>query len=371
MNRKINLDALRCLAIIGVITLHFVGGVETLELTVGNRLVVNVLLAITYTSVNLFGLISGYLKIDTQNHSSSILKILILTAFWCAVITVVCIVSQNVGGTGITLIYVFPFLGDRLWYITCYFFVFLCAPFLNVLAGRLNQLAYKKMLNILTIMMSVISTVCFKDFFHVVNNGYSVGWLIYMYLLGGYYKKHGFAQKANKKKALLLLLVGVTVIVVSKYILECILNERGFSTDKSWILYYYSSPLTLMNSIMLFYIFVSGNWKDNFFGKILKWFSTASLGVYIIHAHPYSLDHVLIGENLKWVVRDNPILTLIIILFSIIGLLFGLSIIEWIRMMLFKLCRIDKFIKRIGDKIDNVMTIVPDLEQKQSENTIK
>lgn len=107
-----------------------------------------------------------------------------------------------------------------------------------------------------------------------------------------------------------------------------------------------------MNSILLFYLFVSGDCKDYFFGNILRWLSTMSLGVYIIHAHPYSLDHVLVGENLTWAVKDNPILTLLTIVGSIIGILVGLSIIGWIRMKFFELCGIDKVIKVVGEKID-------------------
>ncbi len=357
MNRQINLDALRVFAIIGVISLHLLGGVETLELTIGNRLVVNVILAITYTSVNLFGLLSGYLKIDRPNHFSSMLKIIFQTAFWCVVITAICVAFLNERNVGTIIKYLCPFMGDRLWYITCYFFVFLCAPFLNLLAQRLKQADYKKLLVLLMLLMSVITTVCFKDFFHVVSHGYSVGWLIYMYLLGGYFKKYGFGQKTIKRKALVGLLFGVIAIVASKFILEFVLTKGGFNTDKSWILYYYSSPLTLMNSIILFYLFVSKNWKDNFFGKVLTWLSTVSLGVYIIHAHPYSLDHILIGENLTWVVKDNPILTLIIIVGSVMGILVSLSVVECIRMKFFELCGIEKLTKFIGLKVDKLFAI--------------
>ena len=329
-NRNINLDALRVFSIIGVVTLHLVGGVNTLQLSAGNRFVINVVLAITYTAVNLFGLLSGYLKIDRPHHNASLIKIVLQTAFWCFLIAILCILLAGQRSAGDLIKNAFPFTGDRLWYITCYCFVFLCAPYINALAEKISQSAYKKLLITLAVLMSLITTLCFKDFFHVVSNGYSAGWLIYMYLLGGYFKKYGFWNKFSKSKALIVLSISICAIVASKYVLEIILSKVGLNTDRSWILYYYSSPLTLLNSICIFYLFVNGSWKDNAFGKVLTWLSTVSLGVYIIHAHPYSLDHILIGEKLTWVVKANPILTLLIMIVSIIGICFGLGIIEWL-----------------------------------------
>jgi len=357
MKRNIGLDAARAFAILGVIALHVGGGINTLQLSTENRIVVNVLLAVTYTAVNLFGLLSGYLKIDKPHHYSSIIKIIVETVFWCVLITIFCALFANQRSIGILIKNAFPFTADRLWYISCYLFVFICAPYLNALAERMTQLGYKKLLISLTVLMSLITTVCFRDFFHVVSNGYSAGWLMYMYILGGYFKKYGFWNKASRMKAYLLLCIGVTTIVVSKYVLEIILTKVGMNVEKSWILYYYNSPLTLLNSICLFYLFVNGKWKGNVFGKVLSWISTVSLGIYIIHAHPYSLDNILIGENLTWVVNDNPILTLLIMVGFILVICLGLGVLEWLRMKLFIISGIDMVTKKIGEKLDKVLAV--------------
>ena len=355
--RNLSLDALRVFAIIGVVTLHVGGGVNTQQLSSGNRFIVNVLLAITYTSVNLFGLLSGYLKVDRPHHNASIVKIVLQTAFWCFLITAICFFVAGQRSFTSMLSNAFPFTGDRLWYITCYLFVFLCAPFLNLIADRLSQNGYKKLLIVLVILMSVITTVCVRDLFHIVSNGYSAGWLIFMYLLGGYFKKYGFGDKATRSKVIVVLVISLCLVVASKYVLEVLLSKAGLSLDKSWLLYYYSSPLTLLNSVCIFYLFTNVNWKNNGFGKVMTWLSSVSLGVYIIHAHPYSLDHVLIGENLTWAVKDNPLPTLLIIIGSIVGICFGLGVLEWLRMKLFKVCGIDRWTKKMGEKLDRVLAI--------------
>ena len=317
----------------------------------------NIVLAITYTSVNIFGLLSGYIKINRVQHNASLIKIVLQTAFWCFLITAICALFAGQRSLMDLIKNAFPFTGERLWYITCYCFVFLCAPYLNAFAEKISISSYKKLLIILAVLMSLITTVCFKDLFHVVSNGYSAGWLIYMYLLGGYFRKYGFWDKASKTKIALLLCLGICLIVASKYAFEIVLSKMGLNTNKSWIFYYYSSPLTLLNSICIFYLFVNGNWKDNVFGKVLTWLSTVSLGVYVIHAHPYSLDHILIGNNLTWVVKDNPILTLLIMIGAIIGICFGLGVLEWLRQKFFKLCRVDKWTKRMGERLDKILAI--------------
>lgn len=353
--RNVNLDVLRVFATLGVITLHLVGGVDTLPLNQSNRIITNILLALTYTSVNLFGLLSGYLKVDRPHHNASIIRIVLQTAFWCFLITAICFIVAGQKSVTNIINNAFPFIGDRLWYITCYLFVFLCAPFLNLLVEKLSKSCYRKLLIIFAVLMSVVTTVCVRDLFHVVNNGYSAGWLVFMYLLGGYFKKHGFDNISSRPKAIVLLIVSLCLIVTSKYVIEIIAPKISLSGSKAWLLYYYSSPLTLLNSICVFYLFANGNWKGNCFGKVMTWLSNVSLGVYIIHSHPYSLDYILIGENLTWTVKDNPLITFLIIIGTIIGIYFGLGVLEWIRMKLFRVCGIDGWTKKMGEKLDRVL----------------
>lgn len=355
--RSISLDALRAFAILGVVTLHFVGGVNTLDLNPGNRIAVSFVLAITYPSVNLFAMLSGYLKIDRPHHNASIIKIILQTAFWSFMITIICFTLFKNRTIGLIVKNAFPFIGGRLWYITCYVFLFLCVPFLNLLADQLSQLGYKRLLIIIGVLMSLLSTIFFSDLFRVVNNGYSAGWLIYMYLLGGYYKKYGFWDKTHRRKVLLILCISVCAIVASKYILEVLLDIAGATSSKSWYLYYYNSPLTLLNSICIFYLFTIGHWRENGVGKIVTWLSKVSLGIYIIHAHPYVLDQILIGENLKWVSNENPIITIAFSIVSIIGICIGLGLLEEGRMKMFVACGIDRWIDHMGQKLDKVLVL--------------
>lgn len=355
--RNVNLDAIRTFAIIGVVALHLIGGVKALPLSFGNELIVNIVLAITYCSVNLFGLLSGYIKIDRPHHNSSIIKIILQTSFWCFVIAAVCAMAFGQRSMVALIKNSFPFIGDRLWYVTCYVFVFLGVPYFNLLANRSSQIGYKNLLIILTILMSFITTFMFKDFFHIVNYGYSAAWLAYMYLVGGYFKRYGFNKKIRKGHVWIVLCISIGTVVVSKYILEAVLLKVGADTGRAWQFYCYSSPLTLLISVCILYLFVNTSIKNNILTKCLSWLSTVSFGIYIIHAHPYILDDILIGEKLKWIANDNPLLTLLTILGCIIGIVFVAGILEQLRIMLFRIVGIDKISNRIGVKLDKKLGI--------------
>lgn len=316
------------------------------------------MLAITYCSVNLFGLLSGYLKIDRPHHCASIIKIIFQTAFWCFLITAVCLAIDSNRFNGSDLVKnAFPFLSDRLWYISCYIFVFLCSPFLNILASKLTQTEYKKLLIVLTILMSVIPTFTFKDFFHIVNNGYSAGWLMFMYLLGGYYKLYGFNKIRRQTRACICISICVVLMVTSKYVLQLLFSLIGVNIERASQFYHYCSPLTMIISVCFLYVFVSVQIKSRIITKIVLWMSSVSLGIYIIHAHPVSLDNILIGEHLSWMVHENPLLTMIVLFSSVVCIAIVLGFLEQLRIYLFRLSLIDKFLNRIGCKLDDLFDI--------------
>ena len=262
------------------------------------------------------------------------------------------------------LLNTFPLLSDRLWYISCYFFVFMCAPFLNLLAKRLTQSGYKKLLVVVGFLMSIIPTLFMLDPFHAAGSGYSAGWLMYMYLLGGYYKLYGFGSFFTKKKSVALLVISISIMVISRYGLTFLRNVLhpvlgiGPLINTSILFDPYNSPLVLLNSILVFFLCVHMKGiKHYWVEKPIKWLSSVSLGVYIIHSHPVVLDHVLTAEKMTWAVHTNPLLTVAILLGVTLAVLLLTGIMEQLRMWLFKVSRIDRGIRKLGVQIDKRFSI--------------
>lgn len=241
----------------------------------------------------------------------------------------------------------------------------MCAPFLNLLAKRLTQSGYKKLLVVVGFLMSIIPTLFMLDPFHAAGSGYSAGWLMYMYLLGGYYKLYGFGSFFTKKKSVVLLAISISIMVISQYGLTFLRNVLhpvlgvGPLINVSILYSPYNSPLVLLNSVLIFYLCVSkSKIKYNIPGKLIKWLSSVSLGVYIIHAQPFILDHVLTAENMPWVIHSNPILTFLIILGLSFAIILVSGFMEQMRVWLFRLCRIDRLIGKTGSWIDSKLKII-------------
>lgn len=241
----------------------------------------------------------------------------------------------------------------------------MCAPFLNLLAKRLTQSGYKKLLVVVGFLMSIIPTLFMLDPFHAAGSGYSAGWLMYMYLLGGYYKLYGFGSLFTKKKSVVLLAISISIMVISQYGLTFLRNVLhpvlgvGPLINVSILYSPYNSPLVLLNSVLIFYLCVSkSKIKYNISGKLIKWLSSVSLGVYIIHAQPFILDHVLTAENMPWVIHSNPILTFLIILGLSFAIILVSGLLEQMRVWLFRLCRIDRLIGKTGSWIDSKLKII-------------
>lgn len=361
-DRDLRLDLVRTFAILGVVTLHVVAGVGNPQISVGNIVVTELLLAISRCSVNLFGLLSGYLKIDREQHNASILKILFETIFWCLIIALVAAVSFNQNTPYMIVKNLFPILSDRLWYITAYLFVFLMSPFVNVFVCRIKRSTYKKLLVVLLVLMCIIPTIIMIDPF--VNRGYSAGWLLFLYLLGGYYKKYGINIRFSKKKALVVLTLSICLIAVGRYALILFRNILhhllgiGEFVNSSVLSENYNSPLVLLNSVLILYLCLClPKINNNIFGKSILFISNVSLGIYIIHAHPFVLDYVLTQKNLSWAVFDNPFITLLVIFGLVLVVSLSSGFFEQIRIYLFKLCRINLLTKRAGKTIDSILCI--------------
>lgn len=360
--RDLRLDLVRVIAVLGVVTLHVVGSTSGLEQNKISLIISDLWLGLAHCSVNLFGLLSGYLKIDRKQHNASGLKILVSTLFWCLVMAFLGAVFFHKTSVQDILVNIFPFLANRLWYISCYLFVFLCAPFLNFLANRLSRKGYKRLLLILAVLMVIIPTVFMVEPFGVVNKGYSAGWLIFLYLLGGFYKKFGFSHRMTKRICGIVLVLSVILMVVSKYGLMFIRNVLhsmfgiGGLISASILFEPYNSPLVLLNSVLILYLCVNSRGiKSNAFGKTIKWISTVSLGIYIIHAHPLVLDCILTDTNMNIFIHMNPLIVFIMLCGIIIGVAIFCGLLEQIRIWIFRFCNINNLLGKLGKKMDSLL----------------
>lgn len=361
VERRIGLDILRILAMLGIIGLHLIGrgGVlGNLNLMNYRTFIMVFIYVICFFSVDVFGMLSGYLSWRKKRiNYSRIVELIFVTFFYSVVLTLIFYIFNLYGFRSFEIKEfinsLFPPIIGRYWYITNYVFVFFLMPYLNFIVEKLEQKSLKNMLIVIFIMLSIIPNIFFQvDFFKAVN-GYSALWLLYCYLLGAYLGKYGFSDKLYKKRILILI-----SCIFSAYICNMLVRIITFKMYNevlydSWFINYIS-PFIVIASLVLVSLFSEIKFKNHKFDKLITSLSICSFAVYIIHSHYLVYDYFLLDIMKFSLSRNVVIIVSYFILFGL-GIYFVCSIIDFLRAKFFKMFKIDCLINKIGGKLNNLL----------------
>ena len=368
--RNAGIDILRILSMLGIIGLHIInqgGIISNLPINTTKHNVVLLLLTILFASVNIFGIMTGYLNVNKrENKNKRIIELILITLFWSIVITSIFygfnlynIRSQGIRGL---ITNILPFITGQYWYITMYILLFLMIPYINVLIKNLTKKQMKTMLIVLFILLSIIPNVIpnivpniVRNDMFAIKNGYSPFWLIYCYMIGAYirlYKDEEGEKGIIKKsgKVILPLLLAYVCNIAVKNILVAL---NGRVTDQQWFIDYVS-PFIILFAIKVFMVFKSIKIKKELIAKIIKWISMASFSVYIIHCHRAIFDFVN-KDLFVFVNSQNTLIIIATIILSMIGIYIACMLLDQLRILIFKLCRINRFIEFVGYKMDRIL----------------
>ena len=345
--RNYSLDLLRIISMLGIVGLHMmnVGGMISSGRGV-NYVMSKGIVTLLYSSVNIFAMLTGYLYISKEkNTTKSIIKLLLIVFFYCVVITTSAFVFFNkmfISDKRLIVFSLFPALAGRYWYITSYVLMFFMIPYINILLKTINRETFRKLLLILFVLLSVITSFGLKDYF-MVNNGYSPFWLIFCYFTGAYIKLYGGFFDFSKPKKCILLIFNIFLALLLEVIFRKFI---GISVS----FHAYTSPFIYINAILIVQLFCEFR-LNKVPKKIVLSLSTSSFGVYIIHSHILIYDN-LITHRLEWFGNVNPVLWLVYFVAINVGIYLICHICELVRSLIFRLLHIESFVEIIGNKLD-------------------
>ena len=352
--RMYGLDILRILSMLGIIGLHIMnkGKWGACADSAPEVLILRILSTVCYCSVNVFAMLSGFLYAERRTvRSSNLIRLLFSVAFYSVVILAVFLLGlpQTFARAGhLHLQAIFPPLSSTYWYITCYVPLFLMIPYINALIHTLTEIRFRRMLLILFLLLSVMTTFGMKDYFKL-DHGYSLLWLVFCYLLGAYLRLHRMDQpNAEVGKWLGLLLLDILLTVGSWYLLG---NDIVWGKLR---IVDYVSPFMVIEAALLLLIFSRLTIRRVPLRKIILSLSDASFGVYLIHAHILVFDLLLLNTFL-WTKGYGAS----VYFAAMIGGMLGIYLICWaidvVRGILFKWLRIDELAELIGGKVDTFL----------------
>lgn len=288
------------------------------------------LLAIGYCCVNCFGIATGYLMAEKKVKYARLLELWLQVFFYGEIITLLfSFFAPQYLEKHAFRIATFPVLSVEYWYFTAYVGLFLFIPFLNKMLASMS----KQLLALLscTILFICIYSLSDTDVFGL-GKGYSMLWLVILYLVGAILKKVDLEK------------IPTWVCWLGIFLNTAITFIASFSKEYQDTFYSYTSPFILGNAICLFFLCKKIQWKKEHCW--ISWLSAASFGVYLLHVQPVFFD--FLKDRFAFIAKlSTPWMWVAILVISFVALWLG-SFIESLRAKLFRFLKVSQWTQKIA-----------------------
>ncbi len=364
--REPSIELLRVIAMLMVTALHALlhgGMLDKYNLGIGYILFWSIK-SLSYVSVNIFVLISGYFMIKSSAKPSRIIKLAIQVwtfSIGCAVISHF-VFERSFSLHDLAKI-LLPLTGGTYWFASAYAVMILLVPILNKFIFTLNRTSHLRVLALLIAVFCVLTTV-FPWSRTVITDGYSFTWFIVLYFTAAYirlYKDENSTEEGGWKryKPLYAYFALCFAAVIGKVVLHLTIG-RILNNDASGILFAYNSVVYYPASICLFAAFRRMRLKNRVLCKISTTLGAVSFGAYLATDNPFIRSGLWNSINLpKYVGRGVFIEFLIFI--GVIAALFLIGCaIEWLRCALMRLVRLSKLLSAADRRFEKLKLYLAD-----------
>ena len=315
--RNINLDLIRVVAIISVISVHFIRNIGFYGVPINSiPLILSVFIrTFLMICVPLFILLTGYLmnkKTISKKYYKGIIRTIYIFGFYKIIQLLFNIFYfKNVNGFFSALKSIFSFENDYSWYVNMYIGLFLIIPFINLIYNNLKTKKEKHWLILTLIFLTSVATLNIK--ITVIPNWWSCFYPITYYFIGAYISEYGFSLKKRDSIILLLSswLVSSSVYAIFSY----------NTTFRVHTLNDYNGPINMLISVLVFGLLLNTNLKKiaPSTKKLILNISKLSFGMYLFS---YIVDEIVYGQLKTLIVDINhrffffPIIVIVVILMS-------------------------------------------------------
>lgn len=291
--REYGLDIARLASMFMVVLLHNLGrgGVLDWSLATRGELIYACLNNAASVAVNVFAIISGYLAVGRKTNWRKVLGLWGTAVFWSISTALVGLVGGAEPGPWLYRAF-FPVLTSRYWYLSSYLVMQLLLPFVCEGIERLGPRRIGRLSVLLVIACSVLGSIRYDNRAGIgINDGYSVMWLIALWILGAAIKLN--LDKINTALRSSVLVGAVLVIPVVLTFLEVKGLAVGIEPH-GWITYV--SPLLVVDAICVFLLCqrIAGLPKP--VERVLVVLSGSAFGVYLIDTSSWFYDIWLVGR---------------------------------------------------------------------------
>lgn len=366
--RDANIELLRIVAMLMIITLHFNIHSKAL-LVLGEpasnvQIFATVLEAIAITGVNVYVLISGYYLSSSKVRLSKVLLLILQVYFYtllisCAMMFVGAYSVKPEDKLDRALRYLFPISSEHYWFVTAYVIMYVLAPVMNAAVNTLKRKQLK------TVIIGLLTWFCFiKSIvpvkFGTDRMGYDFGWFICLYLIAAYIRKYNIVLFRDAKKSALVYLISVVVIAAFSLVFYKINFDTGNFNYYAEVPCHYNFFFALTGALGLFSVFRFMRLKENLLAEVIRIIAPYTLGVYLLHMHFEIADRWV--EWIEQIIGDTPLDNVLMffvhLVVSVLIVFFAGIFVDWIRKYIFNFfgrvlgdTRLFRFIKRVDDDL--------------------
>lgn len=308
-----------------------------------------------YCAVNCYALITGYVMYNPGKkfNYSKIVPLWLQVFFYCVCFFLIWKFFDPENLTMTTLSYLTPVTNNIYWYFTAYFGMFFFMPFMNIFAEKLDKKQFTSFLATMFVVFSFIPfTFSDKDPFRT-NDGYSMLWLMVMYFAGTYLKRFGDDIMVRKRVWLAVYAAASILPLISSALADTVyISHNADAMILGGTTYNYVSPFTVIAAVSLFMLVRGTEIKSRFLAWLIGFFAPVTFGVYLIHVHPLVFSNIMSG-NFAFIAGFHPIAIIPAIILAAVLMFIALSAVEYIRILLFRLLRINKLSETLVNSVVN------------------
>ena len=287
--RMANLEVLRCVAMMMVVVLHYLGKGGLLPgLTAplsAQDTAAWLLEAFCIVAVNVYMMISGYFLCESSFKFSRLLQLWLQVWIYSVVIGVLAAATGIVPAQEISTHYyltlLFPVTMGHYWFLTAYVFLYVLLPLLGEGLRRMTKQQFQVALVLLfttfCLLKSVLPFRLEED-----SKGYDCIWYLCVFCVAAYIRRFGIPFLQKKSHALILYLTGVFGTFGEAMLLHLFYLKTGSLELILKIPYEYNHIFPFLASVGLFCLFLNSRIQGKIGGVAVK-IAPYTLGVYLLH----------------------------------------------------------------------------------------
>ena len=357
--RNNGIDLLKLIAMLMVVFLHITnhGQVKSFWGLSANGLLLVFLFSCSMVAVNCFVLISGFYLFDSCFKISKYVRLYIEVLFYSFGGFIFLVLNDYPLALVDYLRCFLPISMNSYWFVTAYLGMYFLSPLLNKLLKSLNVQQHLLLSFSLLLFCSVLRDVLVVTDPYFLNSGYSLLWFIVLYVYGSLLRRGSFIIKASGFLYFLCCILMFSIWLIMTSLSSNIELISRYSLSEYWLRY--NSSINIIASVFLFYGFSKIEIRSMSIKKAITWFSSLSLGCYLIHDNYYLRSFIWQNLFRTDLFENEPILVPKVLAVTM-TVFFLCLIIDAGRRILFSSFYKCQLWKHMMDKVDKLPQLLSD-----------